>query len=579
MSTSTSRARVAVPGALVAGLFLAGTAALASPSHAAPGSCDEAYPVADLTAGQDVEGSTVNSQNDPTTGAFTGTIIGVLKDGIEPGVDMVMATLTSDQITASGIWEGMSGSPVYATDGRLIGAVAYTLSYGSTPVAGITPWEDMHAFPAGQAPPSTIKVGDATARRIANATSVTTAQASEGFSELRAPALVSGLGARALSRATGRPYLNPEVAPAGRAAAGGPTDGDMVAGGNLVATESTGDILFGALGTITSVCGNDVSGFGHPMEFAGSTTYGLAGADALYIQSDSLGASFKVANIGDVIGTVDQDRMTGIFGTLAGDGPPDFPVTSDVTYTPTGGTAIHRVGTSRIQLPSATAEVTFYELLANHQATLDAYQRGSENQSWTVTGKDANGAPFTLSAGNRYTDNTDITFASVWDLPDMLWLLTHLDGVTVESVTQTSHVNDSTAVHKMQGLQQKRGGTWMTVDGTHPAQLRAGKTATLRLRYVGGDKGKAFTIAVPAKAAGARGRLYTEESPSFWFERSFPHTLGGVKKLVNTMPRNDQAVFDLYAFGGKTRPVHVHGLTKAESEVITGHGAFKVVIR
>ncbi|MFZ2016058.1 MAG: hypothetical protein WAV00_19750 [Nocardioides sp.] len=578
MSTRTSRARLAVSGVITAGLCLAGTATLAAPSHAAPGSCDVAYPVADLTAGQDVTGNTVTTGNDPTSGAFTGNVIGVLKDGIEPGVDMVMAQLTSTQIDKSGIWEGMSGSPVYATDGRLIGAVAYTLSYGSTPVAGITPWEDMHAFPGTTAVPSKIKVGDATARRIANATSVTTAQASQGFSELRAPALVAGLGARALSMATGRPYLNPQVAPAGRAAAGGPVDADMVAGGNLVATESTGDILFGALGTITSVCGDAVSGFGHPMQFAGSTTYGLAGADALYVQSDSLGSSFKVANIGDVIGTVDQDRMTGIFGTLAGDGPPDFPVTSDITYTPTGGTAINRVGTSRIQLPAATAEVTFYELMANHQATLDAYQKGSENQSWTVTGKDGNGTPFTLQAGNRYTDTADITSASVWDLPDMLWLLTHLDGVTVDSVHQTSHINDSTALHKMQGLQQKRGGAWVTVDGTHPALLKAGKNATLRLRYVGGDTGKAFSLPVPAKAAGARGRLFTEESPSYWFERSFPRTLGGLKKLVDTMPRNDQAVFDLYAFGGKSRPVHVHGLTKAESEVITGHGAFKVVI-
>ena len=65
----------------------------------------------------------------------------------------------------------------------------------------------------------------------------------------------------------------------------------------------------------------------------------------------------------------------------------------------------------------------------------------------------------------------------------------------------------------------------------------------------------------------------------FWFERSFPRTLGGLKKLVNTMPRNDQVVFDLFAGGGKSRPVHVHGLTRAESEVITGSGAFKVVVQ
>ena len=576
MSTSTSRARLAVSAAVAAGLCLAGTATIAAPSHAATGVCDEAYPVADLTAGQDVTGLTVTQGTNPASGAFTGDVIGVLKDGIEPGVDMVMAELHSTQIDQSGIWEGMSGSPVYATDGRLIGAVAYTLSWGSTQVAGITPWEDMDQYAGAPSVPLRVKVGDATARRIAAATEVTRAQAAQGFSELRAPALVSGLGARALAKATGRPYLQSGVAPAGRAATS-PTQTDMVSGGNLVATESTGDIVFGALGTITSVCNGTVVGFGHPMEFAGRASYGMAGADALYVQSDSLGASFKVANIGDVLGTVSQDRMTGISGLL-GEGPAEFPVTSDITYTPDSGPVAQRTGTSHVQLPAATPDVTLYELLANHQTVLDAYQGGTENQSWTVTGHTADG-PFTLHAGNRFTDTSDITFTAIWDLPDMLWLLTHIDGVTIDSVNQTSAITDSTSVHKIQGLQQKRGGSWVTVNGTHPAVLKAGKTAKLRLRYAGGDTGTSFTVAVPAKAAGARGRLYTQESPMWWFERSFPRTLGGLKKLVNTMPRNDQARVDLYVGGPKSRPVHVRGLTHAESEVITGYGAFKVVVK
>ena len=79
-----------------------------------------------------------------------------------------------------------------------------------------------------------------------------------------------------------------------------------------------------------AVCNGTVVGFGHPMEFVGKSSYGMAGADALYVQSDSLGSSFKVANIGGILGTVSQDRMTGISGLL-GDGPPQFPITSDIT--------------------------------------------------------------------------------------------------------------------------------------------------------------------------------------------------------------------------------------------------------
>ena len=75
---------------------------------------------------------------------------------------MVMMRLSSPEIDrVGGIWQGMSGSPVYAEDGRLIGAVAYGMSWGPSPVAGVTPFADMDTYlpPAGTARPS----GSATA--------------------------------------------------------------------------------------------------------------------------------------------------------------------------------------------------------------------------------------------------------------------------------------------------------------------------------------------------------------------------------------------------------------------------------
>src|SRR5262245_49194838 len=112
MRSPTSRARLAVSAAVAAGRCLTGTAGLATPSQAATGTCDTAYPVEDGFAdNQPVHGLTVTQGTDPST--FTGTIIGVLHDGIEPGVDMVMAKLSSPEIADNGIWAGMSGSPVY----------------------------------------------------------------------------------------------------------------------------------------------------------------------------------------------------------------------------------------------------------------------------------------------------------------------------------------------------------------------------------------------------------------------------------------------------------------------------------
>jgi hypothetical protein len=576
MKRPTSRAKVLASAAVAAGLCLAGTAAITTPSQAASGTCDTPFPVADLVPDQPVHGLTVTSGTTPS--AFGGTVIGVLKDGIEPGVDMVMMKLTSPEIDSiGGIWEGMSGSPVYAADGSLIGAVAYTLSFGSTPVAGITPWEDMQAHAGTPAAPLHVKVPAATAREIAAKTAVTKAQASSGFRELKTPTVLAGLGPRALERATGRPYLSSQVTAAGHAtAANSPTAADMIAGGNLVATESTGDIVFGGLGTITSVCANRVVGFGHPMEFTGNSTFGMAGADALFIQGDSLGSPFKVANIGGLLGTIDQDRMTGISGPL-GPLPEATPVTSTVTYHPDGAASRSRTGSSDVQLPDATAAVTFYELEANHQTVVDAFQGGSESNSWTVLGHTA-GGPFTFKGGNRYTDTFDIASSASFDLPDLLFLLTNIDGVSIDSVKVDSDVVDDTSVLKIVGAEQRRGGTWHVLGAGAPALVRAGTSATLRLRYAGGGHGPSFQLKVPARAAGMSGRLFASEVDSFPFERGFPRTLAGVKRLAQNAHRNDQARVEFFAFGGRTKPVESQLFTQPGQKVVTGRTVLKVKV-
>jgi hypothetical protein len=577
MTKPTSRARMLASAAAVTGLCLSAAAVVQAPSQAASGTCDTAYPVSELTSGQAVNGLTVSSGTTPE--AFTGEVLGVLQDGIEPGVDMIMMRLTSPEIDrVGGIWEGMSGSPVYASDGRLIGAVAYGLAYGTTPVAGITPYEDMQQYAGTPPAPLRVKVPTSAARTIARSTDVTAAQADQGFAELKVPTGIAGLSPQVLARDTGRPYLDPHAYAVGRAgAAQSPGIDEMIAGGNLVATLSTGDVLQGAIGTVTSVCNNTVVGFGHPLNFVGRSTYGMAGADTLYIQEDPIYVPFKVANIGDLVGTVQQDRMTGIAGVIGLD-PPSLPITSTVTYTPDGGTARSRTGHSDVQLQDAAAGTANYELILNHQAELDAYQPGSEDQSWTVRGHTASGA-FTFHGGNRYTDGFDITFASVWDLPDLVWVLTNVSGVTIDKVTVSSDVIDGTATKKLAGLQQKRGGAWHAVTTDHPVLARAGGTTTLRAVYAGGSTGTTFQLAVPARASGMSGRVRLSSAPGYPFETyPMPKSIGAVRKLVKGAVRNDQAEVFLEALGGKARPVQIHTSTPEDDEVITGHQTFKVKV-
>ncbi len=78
-------------------------------------------------------------------------ILGVLKDAIGPGQDMILARLKGEKPEYTGVVAGMSGSPVYI-DGRLAGALSYRIGqFCKEPIAGITPIEQMFEVRDGAA--------------------------------------------------------------------------------------------------------------------------------------------------------------------------------------------------------------------------------------------------------------------------------------------------------------------------------------------------------------------------------------------------------------------------------------------
>jgi hypothetical protein len=104
--------------AAVAALLALGLLAAPAAGQAAPADpCPAAVPVSQVTAGLTGTGYTVSSGTTPEP--FTARVIGVLEDGIAPGLDMSIVETDSPAIRAvGGIWFGMSGSPVYTGDGR-----------------------------------------------------------------------------------------------------------------------------------------------------------------------------------------------------------------------------------------------------------------------------------------------------------------------------------------------------------------------------------------------------------------------------------------------------------------------------
>lgn len=556
MSSPFVRRRGRALASVTAAALVAGTAtftALAGPAASAPvEDCAEPLPVADLEEGQIVQGLTVSQGTEPDP--FFGEVLGVLEDGIAPGLDMIIIDFSegSEAIEdAGGIWAGMSGSPVYTEGGDLIGAVAYGLSFGPSPIAGVTPFEEMDDYLDAPAPrpAGKVAVDQATARKIAAGSEVSSREAAAGFEPLGISTGVSGVGANRLAKLTHakRAYFPKSAFAAGRVAPNAATADDVVAGGNLAASYSYGDIVFGGVGTATSVCNNQVVGFGHPMDFLGETSLNLHPASAIYIQPDSLGSPFKVANFAAPVGTIGEDHLTGITGSF-GAVPDGATVTSNVTYK-----SRSREGSTIVAVSDAWASVAFYQQIANHDRVVDAIKKGSESQSWTITGSH-DGTPFSFSRSDKYTSSYDISYDASYELADLMYLLSSVEGVDLDNVEVTGTVTDSTATYQVRGNEQLVKGTWTKVNNRNPAKVKAGGTLALRVVLRGSDGSTVripYSFKIPKKAAGSRGQIFLTGGNDYFSEDFFYEEFGGattlddVEALVNGV-HNDEVQISMF---------------------------------
>jgi hypothetical protein len=577
VNIKTSRARGAAAALTGLALLGGGAAITSSPANAADPveDCKTAYPVADLAAEDLVTGLTVDTGTLPE--GFNGEILGVINDGIAPGLPMVMARLSSDEINRVGIWQGMSGSPVYAEDGRLIGAVAYGLAWGPSTVAGITPFEEMDNY-LNAAAPTTVKIGDRLARRIADETEVTARQAAQGFEQLPMPMSFSGVSQRRLNQLQGEDapkFIQSRGAMAMGAAssAANAAPEDLVAGGNLGAAISYGDITAGGVGTVTSVCEGRLVGFGHPFGYFGRTTLGLMPADAVYVQEDPVGPGFKVANMGLPAGTIDQDRLSGISGLL-GEAPEETHVSSYVAYD-----GRDRDGESFSLVPDFNADVTFSQLLANHDRVIDAWQAGSETASFSIEGTGPDGA-FDIDWNDRYVSSFDISFESSYELAETVYLLSRMNGVDVDDVSATADVSDDTATWRLRSVQQRRNGSWVTVDRKHPAVVTPGGTVRLRAHLSNGDDTAVvpLSLAVPNKVS-RNGYLEVAGGLSTWDSGIWnADTPTELEAAVASMTKNDEIRASLRFFK-RGKDIVREASSQSQSLAVRGRKVAEVRVR
>jgi hypothetical protein len=459
-----------------------------------------------------VTGLTVSEGTTPE--GFTGKVIGVLDNGFMPGLDMILVRLTSPEIDRVGIWSGMSGSPVYASDGRLIGAVSAGLAAGPSPVAGVTPAADMLEMlatgsqPARTSPSMKVALPDRMAARIVRSGDATTAEVESGMSQLPLPLGIAGLGSQKRLKTVAR-LLDLEgvrLMRAGTTASSGAAASAMVPGGNLAAAMAYGDITAAGVGTTTVVCGDQIVGFGHPMMWTGPSSLSLHGADALFIQEDPTFTGFKVANIGAPVGTITADRMPGIVGRV---GP--TPPTSDITSTVTSGDR-SRTGTTHITVPDMVPDIAVSHLLANEDRVFDGIGKGSASMAWTVTGTREDGSPFRLHREDVYADASDLTFASSFDLYDALSRLEFngVEDISLDAVHARATLTRQFDRYLIKRVDVRRSGAWVQLDESRELSLRAGTTKLFRVLMVSpvsGQRRLTLEVPVPRRAAGMFGTL------------------------------------------------------------------------
>jgi hypothetical protein len=316
-------------------------------AQAGPKAATSYWQVDDLRAGMKGHGRTVMKGTKVET--FDVEILGVMKN-TSPGRDMVLARLSGLGLEKTGVIAGMSGSPVYIDD-KLVGAVAYAWQFGKEPIAGITPFVQMHDFveaferrdlaekekPArvGLRVPVTIDGKEFDTVTVAQSQADVPAKADDTLfmAPLQTPLAATGFTPHSLKllrdRSAGMGLLPMQGGAATAKIAQEEKDTPLEIGGPLAISLITGDFDMSAIGTVTHIEGERVYGFGHPFMSLGSCEFPLM-TGYIHTIYPRQTVSFKMGSPLKPVGVINADVSTCVAGWL-GRKPDMMPMSMTVT--------------------------------------------------------------------------------------------------------------------------------------------------------------------------------------------------------------------------------------------------------
>ena len=336
------------------------------------------FPLDEVEKGQRGYGLSVFQGSDPERFEFE--IIGVWRN-VQPGTSYILAEFSGQGLEESGVIAGMSGSPVYI-DERLVGAVAFAWPFSKRPIGGITPIDSMRDLldarptePARSRRGSPVDLVDLVSPRADESILVEALERLRpepvGGGQVGVQWQVAGFGPesrRILETGLG----NVSAAGTGRAA---DSPSDLAPGSSVSGVLVTGDFSIAATGTVTDRIDDRILAFGHAFLGLGSLRLPMATSEVLTVLPNQL-SSFKVANLGDVVGAFDFDHSAGFRGRIGAEAP-TVPLRIDLL-----GREPTAIELEIADLPELTATLVAISLLGALE--VDPEATGSESMELSV---------------------------------------------------------------------------------------------------------------------------------------------------------------------------------------------------
>ena len=310
------------------------------------------FALEDLRPGMKGTSRTVFSGTVPEE--FGVEILGVLPGFPAPRQSAIIAKLTGANVEKTGVFAGMSGSPVYI-DNKLVGAIAFSFPFSKEPIAGITPIQQMiDLFEKGSAgesqhpkEPRAVSFAQLAStdwkptlpKQAIGSTSLI-APVTEGsrlipligqqITPIATPVVFGGISQESLAMFAPQLMANGLLPVSGVGGSAGmtplakATEKTLTPGTSVSVQLVRGDYSIAASGTVTFRDVDRIYAFGHPFLGLGASDMPMSETAVVTVISN-LSNSFKLSVPGAMMGSISQDRASGVFGQL-GQAPKMIPV-------------------------------------------------------------------------------------------------------------------------------------------------------------------------------------------------------------------------------------------------------------